>query len=234
VILIDLSININDSLLLYDDQRSITIGGESRVWKCVLLTFSFLGFGFGFCFLFMTFNLSHSLIFPLMTSILVCIFTMVQLFNTGACGTLLTSSVVAAYISYLTAHSMSTTLNSSSWVDFNAIGIMISMISLLSLCFGVDSSQSSSLSNEQAIKYGAVEHEPRNLSPPFERSQVVMFNVWMVLISSSWAMNLTSWNCKDNCESVLHWPYVISAWMSALVYLWILVAPQLFPDRSFS
>lgn len=67
-------------------------------------------------------------------------------------------------------------------------------------------------------------------------------NVILALISCWFAMALTGWGAIEyggdaanpDVGRVSMWMIIISQWIALLLYLWTLVAPQIFPDREFS
>ena len=64
----------------------------------------------------------------------------------------------------------------------------------------------------------------------------------LALICCWYAMTLTGWGAIENRGDIANpdvgevsmWILVASQWISLLLYLWMLIAPTLFPDRDFS
>jgi hypothetical protein len=73
------------------------------------------------------------------------------------------------------------------------------------------------------------------------RQALCSFYLLMALASACGAMVVSEWG-EGLCSSptglssgqMMVWAHVISGWICALLFTWMLIAPQLFPDRDFS
>jgi len=94
------------------------------------------------------------------------------------------------------------------------------------------------LTGTAADDYGAVSIENIEDGPmkdpasaPTPPPRDVAFNVLMTLASCCWTMLLCGWGSTGQFAL---WLNASLSWVAALLYLWTLLAPHLFPDRDFS
>lgn len=90
--------------------------------------------------------------------------------------------------------------------------------------------------------YGSMEDGETNAVPSDTFSNSWKLNVILILLSSWFAMTLTSWGSIMNAGNLANpqvgrtsmWMVISSQWLMICLYTWTLVAPKIFPDRDFS
>ena len=68
----------------------------------------------------------------------------------------------------------------------------------------------------------------------------IYFHIFMIFMSIYYCMLLTNWNVLDNDINIgtlqtwtSFWVKIITLILSVFLYMWVLLAPVLFPDREF-
>ena len=87
--------------------------------------------------------------------------------------------------------------------------------------------------------YGTMQEDEE---PPVTFSTSWKMNIILAAICCWFAMVLTSWGSIMSGGSVANpsagrvsmWMVIASQWLTFALYVWTLIAPQLFPDRDFS
>jgi len=182
--------------------------------------------------------------------VLVLLHTAIAISPIAEHGSILTSSVVGAYTTWLCFSS----LQSSPFAQCNpslsqdhvgslVVSVIIAGLSIGYLSFkianrlgrGGKAPESSLGADSVTVAVGAeeVEVEPRS----YANYYLAMFTVSMYI-----AMLLTNWGSspegtlsqKYNIGLASSWLQAAACWTCSILYLWTLIAPRLFPNRDFS
>lgn len=176
----------------------------------------------------------RDLAFITVTLLLFVLFTAVSLLP-ATNGGVFTSGAVSAYCLYLCASAIVSDPHRSSGepVWLQAVGFAIAMCALV---YAIFSNQIAFEAREPGDE-GGEDAEPEDVHP----LGYSFFHLIFVLGAMYSAMLFTNWSSADTYASLSvdkgvasMWVKISCEWACAVLYLWIMVAPCLFPDREFS
>lgn len=233
-IVVDVSMSVNERILGLEEVPT----DQWTFLKMLLLSLSLALFVLVFI-MYSSIQTSdhHSGVYSLISICLIGVFVYCQLFNTTGSGNLFTSSVVATYVMYLTKATVdphSAVMLFGLVSCFDMIGLAMCLWSSLALAM-TDGGEAGE-SEARGVSYGSVGGQ--DSVPVNQDKYEAVFNLWMFLITCASTMNLSNFGCggvgcADGVEVVVMWGYMLAAWLGAALYIWILLAPQLFPDRVY-
>lgn len=255
VLLLDFAMTWNSYMMAKADEAGgIDVGLCRNKWLLLVLAVSLLLFGLSFSGLGVMFHYfagcretNAILSISLITSV-VC--TALQMASGE--GSVLTSSIMSAYFSYVCFSAISLnpntdcnpTLAGSAQTLSAAIGMAITLLSLSWSTYSIVTKIPASLHDtshvkeDRADRYSGIVH---GMSSPELRRLLQEVCVIYILISCYYAMVLTNWatlqadfniaSAKTGLAAM--WLQASAVWVAALFYSWRLVAPWFFPDREF-
>jgi hypothetical protein len=228
-LLVDASTLVNSKLLAFDHV------GEG--WSSAKLFILFMCAGMFALVMFQFYSATTQEYISVAVSIcLMVAFIYCQLFQSDV-SNLLSSSVVACYVTHLTVMGVSRNPNPSSILGLveclDTAGLLLLIVAPAILIY---SDETSKVLTKQT-NYGAVEvkegDDEEDENDANTSNYHATFCFWMALISCAYTMNLVSYVDTYDEGGVMMWGYVGTGWLAALLYMWVLLAPRLCPDRSF-
>jgi hypothetical protein len=179
-------------------------------------------------------------------------FTLLSISNFVTRKRLLTSIYMFSFISYLCWSALNSQPNEKTKKENNlfmsiadiSMGILYLVMSLTYVGFYVKKSDKENYSNETGDS---------NSNPLVEEAKVpteemenyvskshYYFHIFMIFMSIYYCMLLCNWNViEDSVPEILRqtwssfWIKLSAVFLTAILYIWILIAPRLFPDREF-
>ena len=166
--------------------------------------------------------------------------TVFQLFFTDN-GSILTSSIIFAYCTYICYSSISLNPNlmcnptlSTNYQNFSVVVGMV--LTVISVTWATSSTISKVPEASINIQENSVEHVMSL------RSILQEISIIFILASSYYAMVLTNWSTLKSSQITADprtgtdsmWLQASALFICLILYIWSLIAPKLFPDRDFS
>ncbi|EGR28880.1 membrane protein tms1, putative [Ichthyophthirius multifiliis] len=192
--------------------------------------------------------------------LLVISITFVQFLGFNPSGSLLTSSAMSFYITFLAfSGQLSSESGCNSAISSNAIfaielsvGVAFLLVTLLYLSFvkkninniqnqqnkkeDLEKEQASLVQNQQQLNQQQDELEIYK-----NTNNYIIFHMVMFVSSIYCAMLITNWGGSSlnnftiyQPSQTSYWIKIICSWISSILYIWTLIAPRVFPNRDFS
>ncbi|KAF0738083.1 hypothetical protein Ae201684P_004315 [Aphanomyces euteiches] len=88
--------------------------------------------------------------------------------------------------------------------------------------------------NDDGISVNPAEETPQRVVAPSWQFFFIMFfsSFYMAMVMTNWGMD--SGSLSEDTETISIWVQICSQWATALLFVWTLVAPLVFPNRDFS
>jgi len=143
-------------------------------------------------------------------------------------GSIFTSSLVLCYMAYLTWAGLMCEQETSS----SGAGIAFSVIS--SIFTLIWAGYSALTSSNQFIDCKGEESTDPEFSLSFFHLMFAAASIYVTMIVTHWGQTDTNSPWSTSRGTVAKWVNMTSAWIVALLYLWILIAPYVCKNRDFS
>jgi len=156
-------------------------------------------------------------------------------------GSLLTSSVVAGYTTFLvfsalligeSCNPFPPTAHARIWIM--AIGIVIAIISI---CWNTISSASQrgvfQLSSKHEDETPLISHENECYNFSYFHLVFACGAMYMAMLFTGWNLESTLIQGVFDIGPISFWIKIATSWVASILYIWSMVAPSLFPDREF-
>jgi hypothetical protein len=186
-----------------------------------------------------------------LTILFILVFTFTSVSAAAPDGSLLVSGVLAAYCAWMNFSALTNDPSSCNSVGGSdslfwlIVGLVWSGISVTYSGWSAGTSTAlvdvSSSVRESDLKERLSDEEAGSVTevvPHVDAKQMCMFFVIMGACSMYMSMLLTGWAATDdlndpqtNVNYASVWVQLISQWATVLLYMWVLLAPTLFPDR---
>ncbi|CAD8063663.1 unnamed protein product [Paramecium sonneborni] len=105
-----------------------------------------------------------------------------------------------------------------------------------------DEEQQQLLQNQQKLEEAQAIVKEAEMQP-YKTNQYLLFHFIMFITIIYMMILLTNWSQPDFNETsfqayqpnkLAYWVKMVTSWLAALLYIWTLIAPHIFPDRDFS
>lgn len=235
IILIDFAYTLNETLVEYDEEKH-----DSNMWKNIILIIST-------CFILcsMTFYIwmfvhyeGVKLVFSVLSLLYQFVQTGVSISEVAPHGTLLTSSIVGLYTTYLCFNG---------FTESHLNTFASSCFTILSITFAAHSTSKTNIFHtlrtmkEQQRLSGTIEqknsmdeimvdvdvqqNDTYSRDSPYFHIMFALGGMYMSMFYTNWALTYTLSNTSIK---------IISQWVCGILYLWTLIAPVMLVDRDFS
>lgn len=154
-------------------------------------------------------------------------------------GSILTSSLIAVYVAYLTFSALSCDGGLISGNSDSSVGTIFSIFaSVFTLCWAGYSAMSSSGQFNEGCSCPCADEEENTDRPPFSLSffhfMFALASIYLTMIVTHWAdSSNTSVAWAVDRSNISKWINLAACWLTMLLYGWTLFAPLCFPDRDF-
>lgn len=153
-------------------------------------------------------------------------------------GSILTSSLVAVYVAYLTFSGLSCEGGLINGDGSSSTGTLFSVLaSVFTLCWAGYSAMSSSSQFNDGCTLPCSEddgEERPSFSLSFFHFMFTLASIYLTMIVTHWANSsntAVAWAVDRG--SISKWINLAASWLTMLLYAWTLFAPLCFPDRDF-
>jgi hypothetical protein len=204
------------------------------------------------------FDSATNIIIIIVTILLGLAFTVLSITEIVTRKRLLTSIFIFSYISYLCWSALnSQPKENQTKLELSFWDILIGLFYLfMALCFlgfyikkkpeANESEEQKQLNKNPFVEEAPIEEDREMLSEKIPEAEIdlskayVLFHIFMMFMSIYYSMLMTNWNVIDNNSSAVLTQTWTSFWVkigvlgsTILLYVWVLLAPRLLPDREF-
>ena len=228
IILIDFGYSFNDKLIDYKAEKIIII----------IAVLFYIASGGLMIYLFTYFYENPlNTIFIFMNFIMCCTHTVLSLSYIAPHGTLLTSSIVSMYMTFLCFSALHNSSQHYFIDNYLAMGFTIG-----SLCYSAYSTSATNIFRVEEVQNAdtlalldsvVIKNDNNENEDNKHNDKYVVNGIYHLTLSLTTLyipMVLTNWGGDPNNT----WVKIITSWICGIIYIWSLIAPKICPSRDFS